>query len=119
MKINALGDGFARTMDTAFDTDASRFLAALTSAFEDALPDAEVDFENGILTVELEDGGTYVINKHAPTRQIWVSSPASGATHFARDQGTGRWIDTRGGRDLARLLSDEIRAATGAELAVG
>lgn len=106
-------------MDTAFDSDATRFLAALTSAFEDALPQAEVDLENGILTVELEGGGTYVINKHAPTRQIWVSSPTSGATHFARDQGTGRWIDTRGGRDLARLLSDEIRAATGAELALG
>ena len=70
-------------------------------------------------TVELEDGGTYVINKHAPTRQIWVSSPASGATHFARDQGSDRWIDTRGGRDLARMLRDEIRAATGADLALG
>ncbi len=106
-------------MDTAFDSDASRFLVALTSAFEDALPGAEVDLENGILTVELEDGGTYVINKHAPTRQIWVSSPASGATHFAREQGSDRWIDTRGGRDLALMLREEIRAATGAELALG
>jgi frataxin len=106
-------------MDTAFDSDATRFLAALTSAFEDALPQAEVDLEGGVLTVELDDGGTYVINKHAPTQQIWVSSPASGATHFARDQGSGRWIDTRGGRDLAGMLREEIRAATGVELALG
>ena len=106
-------------MDTAFDSAANRFLAALSSAFEEALPMAEVDLEGGILTVELEDGGTYVINKHAPTRQIWVSSPASGATHFARDQGSDRWIDTRGGRDLARMLRDEIRTATGADLALG
>ena len=106
-------------MDTAFDSAANRFLAALSSAFEDALPSAEVDLEGGVLTVELEDGGTYVINKHAPTRQIWVSSPASGATHFARDQGSDRWIDTRGGRDLARMLRDEIRSATGADLALG
>lgn len=105
-------------MDPAFDSAANRFLAALTSAFEDALPNAEVDLEGGILTVELEDGGTYVINKHAPTRQIWVSSPASGATHFARDQGSDRWIDTRGGRDLARMLREEIRATTGADLAL-
>lgn len=105
-------------MDPAFDSAANRFLAALTSAFEDALPMAEVDLEGGILTVELEDGGTYVINKHAPTRQIWVSSPASGATHFARDQGSDRWIDTRGGRDLARMLREEIRATTGADLAL-
>ena len=105
-------------MDTAFDSAANRFLAALTSAFEEALPMAEVDLEGGILTVELEDGGTYVINKHAPTRQIWVSSPASGATHFARDQSSDRWIDTRSGRDLARMLRDEIRAATGADLAL-
>ncbi|MBX3501960.1 MAG: iron donor protein CyaY [Alphaproteobacteria bacterium] len=106
-------------MDTAFDSYANRFLSALTTAFEDALPGAEVDLEGGVLTVELEDGGTYVINKHAPTRQIWVSSPASGATHFARDQSSDRWIDTRGGRDLARMLRDEIRAATGADLALG
>jgi frataxin len=106
-------------MDTAFDSAANRFLAALSSAFEDALPMAEVDLDGGILTVELEDGGTYVINKHAPTRQIWVSSPASGATHFARDQASDRWIDTRGGRDLARMLRDEIRSATGADLALG
>ncbi len=106
-------------MDTAFDSKANSFLVALSTAFEDALPAAEVDLEGGILTIELEDGGTYVINKHAPTRQIWVSSPASGATHFARDQGSDRWIDTRGGRDLARMLRDEIRAATGADLALG
>lgn len=106
-------------MDTAFDSAANRFLTVLTSAFEAALPKAEVDLEGGILTVELEDGGTYVINKHAPTRQIWVSSPASGATHFARDQGSDRWIDTRGGRDLARMLREEIRATTGADLALG
>lgn len=106
-------------MDSAFDSAANRFLAALSQAFEDALPQAEVDLEGSVLSVELEDGGTYVINKHAPMRQIWLSSPTSGATHFARDQESDRWIDTRGGRDLAHMLREEIRAATGAELALG
>ena len=35
-----------------------------------------------MLTVEGAEG-TWVINKHAPTRQIWLSSPQSGARHYA------------------------------------
>jgi frataxin len=113
LNINALPDRPAARMDTAFDSAANRFLTALTSAFEDALPAAEVDLEGGVLTVELEDGGTYVINKHAPTQQVWLSSPQSGAWHFVLDAGSEAWRDTRHGRDLLDLLAGELEAATG------
>ena len=53
----------------------------------------------GILQIELPDGGAYVVNKHTPNRQIWVSSPKSGAWHlrrfFNRCDG-GNWRSTRG-----------------------
>jgi frataxin len=29
----------------------------------------------GVLTIRLGDKGTFVINKQAPNRQIWLSSP--------------------------------------------
>ena len=32
----------------------------------------------GVLTLNLGSHGTYVINKQAPNKQIWVSSPVSG-----------------------------------------
>jgi frataxin len=41
-------------------------------------------------------------------RQIWMSSPKSGATHYKYDPATGRWVSTRGGADLAATLSAEL-----------
>ena len=60
-----------------------------------------------MLTVEANDG-TWLVNKHAPTRQIWLSSPQSGARHYAFDDGSGQWQDTRGGPELLALLSAEL-----------
>lgn len=70
--------------------------------------DTEVDLEGGILTIELGSGAQYLVNKHAPNRQIWVSSPRSGAAHFSYDSTTERWSDTRNGGDLRKNLSREL-----------
>ena len=63
-----------------------------------------------MLTVEGEDG-TWLINKHAPTRQIWLSSPQAGARHYTFERATGQWRDTRGGGDLIDDLSGELGVA--------
>jgi frataxin len=86
--------------ESAFQTLADSLLAALE---EDIGDDAEL--QAGILTVEGEDG-TWIVNKHAPTRQVWLSSPQSGARHFAWDGKA--WLDTRGGADLLTVLSGEL-----------
>jgi frataxin len=83
-------------------------LRDLTAHFENILPEAEVDFEGGVLTVELEDGRQYVLNKHAPTKQVWLSSPISGASHYLFDEVSASWKNTRGGDDLTALLDKEI-----------
>jgi len=90
--------------DSAFESLADSLLAALEEGIG-AHIDAEL--QGGILTVDGEDG-TWVVNKHAPTRQIWVSSPKSGARHYAFDAGSGQWRDTRGGGELLATLSDEL-----------
>jgi len=95
--------------DSAFETLADGLLATLEETLGDHV-DAEL--QGGILTVE-GDAGTWIVNKHAPTRQIWVSSPMSGARHYAFDEGSGRWQDTRGGGDLLEALGSEL----GVELA--
>ena len=90
--------------DSAFEDRADGLLAALEEAIarhEDA------DLQGGVLTIEA-DRGTWLINKHAPTRQIWLSSPLSGARHYAFDEASGTWRDTRGGDDLVSLLSAEM-----------
>lgn len=95
--------------DSAFETLADSLLATLEEVLGDHV-DAEL--QGGILTVEGE-AGTWIVNKHAPTRQIWLSSPVSGARHYAFDEGRRQWRDTRGGGDLLEALRSEL----GVELA--
>lgn len=87
-----------------------RFMDAIDAALGDEM---DVDLENGILKIELDTGGQYVINKHAPNRQIWLSSPVSGAAHFNFDATTGGWISTRSPGNLADILAAELQQASG------
>ena len=93
--------------DSAFESLADSLLATLEEAIGEH---ADAELQGGILTVDGEDG-TWVVNKHAPTRQIWLSSPKSGAKHYAFDDASGRWQDTRGGGDLLTHLSAELGVA--------
>jgi frataxin len=100
-----------------FERQAGTVLNRLMQEIEDQTMDQlDVDLEGGILSVVLPGGGTYLLNKHAPNREIWLSSPKSGAWHFRHDPEAG-WISTRevdGERPLLhRLLADELAAATG------
>ena len=102
--------------DSRFESLAERTLARLQAQIEAALGDVDVELRGGILTLEFEDGRQYVINKHTPNRQIWLSSPVSGAAHFAHDPAAGVWRSTRGDAQLHRLLSGELAALTGQEI---
>lgn len=94
--------------ESAFHKLADQLLARLNTALEDGLEEADVDLRGGILTIEFDDGRQYVINKHAPTRQVWLSSPVSGATHFEHDPAGGIWRSTRGEAVLNGLLAAEL-----------
>jgi frataxin len=90
--------------DSAFESLADSLLAALEEGIG---THADAELQGGVLTVEAPDG-TWLVNKHAPTRQIWLSSPKSGARHYAYDAGSGQWKDTRNGPDLIGHLSIEL-----------
>jgi frataxin len=99
-----------------FELKADQVLSRLMVEIEDQLPDAEVDLQGGILTVEIDGVGQYLINKHGPNREIWLSSPKSGAWHFKHTPEAG-WVSTReveGRRPVMhRLLADELAAIAG------
>jgi frataxin len=99
--------------DAAFATLAARTLEGLADAVDDRLGDAiDVDVVGGIVTLSLPGGGQYVLNAHAPNRELWLSSPVSGAWHFAPEGET--WVSTREPRAiLATLLADELEARFG------
>ena len=96
--------------DSAFESLADSLLEALEEGLGTV---ADAELQGGVLTVEggpESGGGIWVINKHAPTRQIWLSSPKSGARHYAFDEGSGLWRDTRGPGDLMTTLAVELGA---------
>jgi frataxin len=97
----------------AFAVLAERTLAHCAEAVEEQAPDFEVDFESGILTIETADGAIFLLNRHAPLRQLWLSSPQSGAGHFAHDAAEGDRKSTRGGDSLQPLLERELSGAAG------
>jgi len=81
---------------------------SLLETLEEAIgAESDAELQGGVLTIE-GAAGTWVVNKHAPTRQIWLSSPKSGARHYAFDAASGLWQDTRGGADLLSTLSAEL-----------
>ncbi len=84
---------------------------SLLEFLEEAIgAEGDAELQGGVLTVQA-DAGTWLVNKHAPTRQIWLSSPKSGARHYAFDKESGLWRDTRGSGDLLSALSDELGIA--------
>ena len=73
--------------------------------------DAEVMYQNGVLTVEIEEPnpGKMVISPNAPVRQIWISALSRSfkldwnGTNFALTS-TGESLDTLAGRLIGEQL---------------
>lgn len=91
---------------------ADQTIENLGDSIEDADKDykLEIDLLDGILNIELPDGGQYVINRHDASMQIWLSSPISGASHFSYKDGS--WISSNG-RNFIEIIKSEIANAVG------
>ncbi|CAM6026263.1 unnamed protein product [Sphagnum balticum] len=73
----------------------------------------EVDYSDGVLTVQLGSKGTYVINKQTPNRQIWLSSPISGPARFDWHGLEHVWVYRRTKAQLLPLLEQELSQLMG------
>lgn len=70
--------------------------------------DIDADLLNGVLSIKLpDDNGEYVINKHEPSRQIWLSSPFTGAYKFKYNESNEQWI-SESGDELQEFLASEL-----------
>lgn len=72
------------------------------------LPGFEINEKDGVCELKLGDLGTYVINKQAPNKQIWWSSPLSGPKRYNYDVKTKAWRNSRDGHFMYDLLNQEI-----------
>jgi CyaY protein len=65
---------------------------------------------NGVLEIELADGGKIIVNRHAAAQEIWLAARSGGA-HFRWD-GTA-WRNTKDGRELMDALFGLIAGGNG------
>ena len=105
-----------QAFETLAEATLQRIADAIESAAEDFGSNIDVELDGGVLTIELDAGGTCLVNKHAPLQQLWVSSPVSGASHYAWDETAGTWVSTRGGGALLPMLAREFSEVAGISL---
>ena len=77
------------------------------AAMDETAQEFDVNLSSGVLTIHLSKAiGTYVINKQAPNKQIWLSSPVSGPKRY--DFTNGTWQYVHDGKHLHELLEAEF-----------
>lgn len=68
-----------------------------------------ISLEEEVLTINLKNSLTYVINIQKINKQIWLSSPFSGPQRFEYDDKSLNWISiTNKNTTLLNLISQEI-----------
>ncbi|KAH8605638.1 Frataxin like domain [Trypanosoma vivax] len=113
-------DGFT---DVLYNSAADAFLEQVESALDEVECGTieDVSLGSGVLTIETQSSGTFVLNKQAPNAQLWLSSPLSGPHHYnfvTSTEGTsgcaGQWLADTDGHSLAEKLEKELSEALGA-----
>ncbi|KAI0445735.1 mitochondrial chaperone Frataxin [Xylaria telfairii] len=111
----------AKITDGEYHELADEYLDALLAEYEkmqDNRTDIDVEYSSGVMSLTINDLGTYVINKQPPNKQIWLSSPSSGPKRYdwvvisegqdqKQDTARGDWIYLRDGSSLSNLLREE------------
>ena len=100
--------------DSAFIAAAEATLDKIGLALDAALETSDADLDwslnDGVLTIECEDGSRIIVNRHVPNREIWVAARSGGFHYRAVD---GRWRDTRSGDELGAALVALLSAQAG------
>lgn len=78
---------------------------AMLGRIETAIDRAELDVDmlrhDGVLEIAFDSGKKIIINRHAPSRELWIAA-RSGGFHF-RLQGE-QWCNSRDGSDFVAQL---------------
>jgi len=75
---------------------------------DNSLDESDSSYENGVVAFTFGTKGTFVLNKQAPSRQLWLSSPRSGPSHYSFSEEAQSWLDTRSGLELLHFLKEEL-----------
>jgi|SRR5687767_774647 len=97
----------------AADATLARIGRALDAAQDASDADVDWSLNDGVLTIECDDGSKLIVNRHLANREIWLAA-RSGGFHFRIEQ--GGWRDTRSGAELGAELSRLLAEQAGLEV---
>ncbi|KAG9390788.1 Frataxin [Carpediemonas membranifera] len=104
--------------ENVFTSISEDWLDALTCWLEDNDPGfEEIEYHDGVLTFKIPDGMTFVVNRQTPNRELWLSSPVRGPSHFQLYSVDGRpeWIESKTGSNLHAVLEEDVSKLLGVE----
>lgn len=106
--------------DSQYCQIADNYLEDLSDSLEElgeTYPQIDVELTQGVMSLTVAPGKTYVINKQPPNKQIWLSSPVSGPKRY--DLIGGKWITLRDNTALTDLLRSELEEELSCEVDLG
>ncbi len=98
--------------ESEFETFVTSYLEKIFEQVEEMYDDdlEDLEFNDGILNIKLEDGRTFLLNRHLPNQEIWMSSPLSSGTHYKYQDAEKKWICIRTQNELESLLFNELKS---------
>ncbi|RKP30608.1 hypothetical protein METBISCDRAFT_15950 [Metschnikowia bicuspidata] len=114
LNIEDLIDKFS---DSQYCLIADAYLEDLSDSLEvlgESFPQIDVELTQGVMSLTVAPGKTYVINKQPHNKQIWLSSPVSGPKRY--DLIGGKWINLRDNTALTALLQKELEEELGTDV---
>lgn len=74
----------------------------------------DVEYAAGVLELGVHDGThRFVLNKQAPNRQLWLSSPLRGPLRYDFDGASAAWLNNRDSHSLLASLAADIEQVAG------
>ena len=104
--------------DHEFTKSADRLMQALFTQLVELDPDeVDCDLAMGVLSMQFADGKKSILNRQVAAHQIWLAHGVT-AYHFAHDEKTGAWLDTKGRGEVTALLAKAIGDKLGRTIAL-
>jgi len=99
--------------DLEFGKAADAFMQTVLVKLEKFDPDElDTDLAMGVLTMTFADRTKCILNRQTAAHQIWLAQGAS-AWHFAFDESSKTWTDTKGRGELSVVLSEVLSKKLG------
>lgn len=94
----------------SFNIESEKLLIDLFNQLDELYgDDADIDEDGESLTIEFNDGQTWLINIQVHHQEVWLSSPLTGAHHYKLQQ--DKWMNTRDDSELRAVLLAELSLA--------